>query len=288
MSGPSTRVAGVIGWPVAHSLSPAIHNAAFRAAQIDWSYVAFAVRPGLAADALGTMRTLGLGGLSVTMPHKEDVADAVDELAPAAAALRSVNTVVVGDDGRLIGHSTDGDGFVASLRAHGVDVRGRSFVVLGAGGAGRSVVDALARAGAGEVSVVNRSAERARAAAALAGPVGAVVAAGDVADALTAADVVVNATSLGMGAVPAEGGPLPCDPSLLGPGHVVVDLVYHPLETPWSSAARRAGALVVDGLSMLVHQAVLQQELWTGRRPDPTIMREAALRELSRRSGRPV
>lgn len=281
MTGPATRVAGVIGWPVAHSLSPAIHNAAFRAAQLDWTYVAFAVRPGAAPDALRAMRTLGLGGLSVTMPHKEGVADAVDELAPAAAALRSVNTVVVADDGRLVGHSTDGDGFVAALRANGIDAAGRSVVVLGAGAAARSVVDALARAGVASLTIVNRSAERAREAVALAAGRGEVGTSGDIA----VADIVVNATSLGMGQGTGGDGPLPCDPSLLRPGQVVVDLVYHPLETPWMASARAAGAVVIDGLAMLVHQAVLQQELWTGRRPDAAVMRSAALEELARRTG---
>jgi len=118
------RVAAVIGSPVHHSLSPAIHNAAFAAAGLDWVYVAFEVAPGAAGGALDAMRTLDLGGLSVTTPHKEDVAAAVDDLDPAAAALRSVNTVVWDAAGRLVGHSTDGAGFVASLAASGVDVVG--------------------------------------------------------------------------------------------------------------------------------------------------------------------
>jgi shikimate dehydrogenase len=277
--GPATRVAGVVGWPVLHSLSPAIHNSAFREGGLDWAYVAFAVRPGAAPEALRAMRVLGLGGLSVTMPHKEDAATAVDALAPAAAALRSVNTVVVERDGRLVGHSTDGDGFIASLAANDVGVEGRSVGVIGAGGAARSVVDALARSGASSVVVVNRSPDRARDAARLAGVRGKV---GTHAD-LAVVDVVVNATSLGMaGGDPAAA--MPCDPALLGAGQVVVDLVYHPLETAWLAEARAAGATAIDGLWMLVHQAVLQQELWTGRRPDPAVMRAAALEELARRA----
>jgi shikimate dehydrogenase len=269
------KLAGVIGSPIAHSLSPAIHNAAFRALGADWVYVAFEVAPGQAGAALNAMRVLGLGGLSVTTPHKEAVADGVDELAPAAAALRSVNTVVVDDAGRLIGHSTDGDGLVAALGEADVAVAGATVVVAGAGGAARSVVDAVGRAGAGEILIVNRTPTRAAEAAGLSARAR-VGSSADVSD----AGVVVNATTVGMGS-----DEVPFDPVLLRPDQVVVDLVYHPLETRLLYAARERGCRVVDGLAMLVHQAVLQQELWTGRRPDSSVMRAAALAELARRAG---
>ena len=266
------RVAAVIGSPVQHSLSPALHNAAFRAAGLDWVYVAFEVAPGRAPEALVSMRTLGLGGLSVTTPHKEDVAAAVDALAPAAAALRSVNTVVW-SDGQLVGHSTDGDGFVASLAASGVSVGGRAVAVVGAGAAARSVVDALGRAGAGDLAIVNRTPARAAAAAALSS-VGRVGSAADIAG----ADVVVNATSVGLGS-----DELPLDPAALRAGQVVADLVYHPLQTALLRAAAARGCTTIDGLGMLVHQAALQQQLWTGIAPDPATMRAAAEAELARR-----
>ncbi len=271
------RIAGVIGWPVAHSLSPALHNAAFRAGGIEAHYAAFAVAPGRAAAALDAVRTLGLLGLSVTTPHKEDVAAAVDELSPAAAALRSVNTVVVGPDGHLVGHSTDGDGFVASLAAEDVSVRGARIAVLGAGAAARSVIDALGRAGAADIAVVNRSVDRAEEAAALASA----ARVGQRED-VTAADVVVNATTVGMGSDQS-----PVDASELRPGQVVADLVYHPLETALLRLARERGARPVDGLGMLVHQAVLQQELWTGIRPAPSVMRAASEHALTRRAAHP-
>jgi shikimate dehydrogenase len=156
-----TRVAAIIGSPVGHSLSPALHNAGFAAQGLDWVYVAFEVPAGGAAAALDAARLLGLAGLSVTMPHKSDVADLVDELDPAAGALRSVNTVVPIGDGRLKGYSTDGAGFVASLRAAGVGVRGCSVAVLGAGGAARAIVDSLARGGADSIHIINRSADHA-------------------------------------------------------------------------------------------------------------------------------
>ncbi|MCU1503757.1 MAG: aroE, partial [Ilumatobacteraceae bacterium] len=224
----ATRLAGVIGHPVRHSLSPALHNAGFASLRLDWVYTAFEVPDGAALAALAAMRTLGLGGLSVTMPHKEAVAAAVDVLDPAAAALRSVNTVVPLPDGRLAGHSTDGDGFVASLVAAGHPVEGRSICVLGAGGAARSVIEALARNRARAVVVVNRSAERAAVAAALAPTVGRVGEAADV----TTADVVVNATSVGMGS-----RELPISPRLLRCDQVVADIVYHPRRTALLDAA---------------------------------------------------
>jgi shikimate dehydrogenase len=270
----STKVAGVIGSPVGHSLSPALHNAAFAAAGADWVYGAFEVPPGRGAAAVEAMRTLGLAGLSVTMPHKEDVAAAVDELDPAAAALRSVNTIVVLADGRLRGHSTDGDGLVAALRHGEADPAGKRVAVLGAGAAGRAVVDGLRRAGAAQIVVVNRSGDKADAAAELAAGRGRVGTSAEIRD----CDIVVNATSVGMGTED-----LPFDVSLLRPGHVVVDLVYHPLDTSLLRHARQRGARTIDGLEMLVHQAALQQELWLGTLADTRVMRAAAVRELGRR-----
>lgn len=269
-----TRVAAVIGSPVRHSLSPAIHQAAFAASGLDWTFVAFEVAPGHGAEAVRAARTLGLGGLAVTTPHKEDVAAAVDEVDPAAAALGSVNTVVVRDDGTTFGASTDGDGFVESLCAADHDPRDMRVVVLGAGAAARSVVDALDRAGADDIAVVNRSEDAAVRAAALSRR--AHVAAPS---AIPAADLVVNATSVGMGDGMGDDR-LPLDPAVLRSSHVVADLVYHPLDTALLRAARAAGAATVDGLGMLVHQAALQQQLWTGIRPDPAILRAAAESQL--------
>lgn len=270
----ATRVAAVIGSPVGHSLSPAMHNAAFADLGLDWVYVAYEVVPGGAAEALAAMRALGLAGLSVTMPHKQAVADAVDVLDPPAAALRSVNTVVAESDGRLKGYSTDGAGFVASLAAVEQSVAGRVVCLLGGGGAARALADALTRAGAAQVKVVNRTAAAAEATAALAGAVGSVGSAADV----RSADIVVNATSVGM-----SGEQLPCDPALLRAGQVVADIVYHPRNTALLQAARRVGATAVDGLGMLVHQAALAQVLWHGGMPSVAVMAAAAERELAAR-----
>ena len=277
----ATRIAAVIGSPVHHSLSPALHNAAFGQLGLDWTYVAFHVAHGDAQRAVDAMRVLGLGGLSVTMPHKEAVALAVDELDPAAVALRSVNTVVPRPDGTLVGHSTDGAGFVASLLEAGHTVAGRSVCVVGAGAAARSIVDALARAGATSVTVLNRTASTAEATAALAGSAGRVAVSGREAG---EAEIVVNTTPVGMGGTGSVvHDDLPLDPSFLHAGQVVADIVYHPRRTALLAAATAAGAATVDGLGMLVHQAAIQQRLWHGSAPDTAVMRAAAEHELAAR-----
>jgi shikimate dehydrogenase len=271
-----TRLAGVIGDPVRHSLSPALLNAAFDATGLDWVYLAFPVPAGSVPVALAAMRALDIGGLSVTMPHKAAVAAACDVLSPAAAALGAVNCIV-NDGMRLVGHNTDGPGLVDALGVdEGVTVEGRRCVIIGAGGAARAVVRAFADAGAIDIAIINRSPEPAAVAAALAGRAGRVA----TPEAIAGADVLVNATPLGMGADTR----LPVDTGLLRAHHVVVDLVYHPLQTPLLTAASALGAHAVNGLGMLVHQAGHAFRLWTGRPPPIAVMREAAEKELARRS----
>ena len=270
----TTRVAAVIGSPVRHSLSPVLHNAAFTETGLDWVYLAFEVPRGAVPDAFAGVRALGLAGLSVTTPHKEAAAEACDRLSADAEALGAVNCVV-NDGGTLVGHSTDGDGFVAALAAE-VDLApgGRRCVVLGAGGAARSIALALARAGAAEVAVVNRTPARAERTVALVGPTGRVVGPDDVPPTVEAAELVVNATSLGMGAS-ATRGESPLDPGLLRAGTVVADIVYDPVATPLLEAARAAGARTLNGLPMLVHQAAIAFEHWTGREAPVEVMSAA-------------
>ncbi len=260
----ATTVVGVIGDPVAHSLSPLLHNAAFAEMGVDWVSVGFRVPEGSAGDAIAGARALGVRGLSVTMPHKAAAAALMDGLSPLAERLGAVNCVTFGGHGTF-GDNTDGPGLVAALRrGDRFDPAGRNCLVLGGGGAARAVVAALADAGAAEVVVVNRTPERAISAAALAGAVGRVGSPADVAG----CQLVVNATPLGM--VGADGGnspSWPLDPTLLRAGQVVVDLVYHPRVTPWLEAARGRGAAVSNGIGMLVHQAALQLVGWTGLEP---------------------
>lgn len=264
----ATTVVGVIGDPVAHSLSPKLHNAAFGELGLDWVSVGFRVPDGSAPEALVGIRSLDVRGLSVTMPHKAAVAALVDRRTDLAERLGAVNCVS-NLDGVLTGDSTDGAGLVAALRRGGrFDPSGQACMVIGAGGAARAVVEALAGAGATDVVVVNRTPARAESAAGLAGAVGRV---GEGSEA-AGCRLVVNATPVGMAldqavATTSEGVAASewlVDPSALGPDQVAVDLVYHPAETPWLAGARLAGAEVMNGLGMLVHQAALQIEWWTG------------------------
>ena len=246
-------MAAVIGDPVRHSLSPTIHNAAFRALDLDWVFTAFEVPAGGGREAVQAMRALGLGWLSVTMPLKDGWK---------------------GPD--LVADSTDGAGFLDALRAdEGFDPARRRCLVVGAGGAARAIVLALAEAGAAEIVVANRTPSRAEAAVALAPRVARV---GDAA-AADHADLVVNATPVGMTTEAA----LPVDPDRLGPGQLVVDLVYHPAITPLVDAARARGAAAVNGLGMLIHQAAHQFRLWTGEDPPLAVMSAAATAELAGR-----
>lgn len=270
----ATRLAGVIGQPIRHSLSPILYNAAFRELDLDWTFVAFEVEPGGGEAAIDAARVLGLDGLAVTMPHKAAVIPALDRLTPTAAALGSVN-VVARQGSELVGDSTDGAGFLDALRAdEGFDPAGRRCLVVGAGGAARAVVRALAEVGASEVVVVNRNAERAEAAVALAGGVGRVGGEPDIAE----ADMVVNATPVGM----AHMAGLPFDPERLRDGQLVVDLIYHPPVTGLLAAAHGRGLPAVNGLGMLIHQAARSFRLWTGQDAPLEAMSAAALGALTR------
>ena len=280
-AGPAGRLVGVIGSPIAHSLSPLLHNAAFTALGLGalWHSQAFEVAPGQAASALAAMRRADVSGLSVTMPHKADVAALVDQCTEVARRLGAVNCVV-NHEGVLLGTNTDGEGFLASLaRGAAFSPAGQRCLVIGAGGAARAVVLALADAGAEQVAVLNRTPERAATAAALDGPVGWPVPSGDEArlQAIRSADLVVNATPFGMeGASPVGTAPWLVAPDLLHPGQVAADLVYAPRPTPWLIGAAAAGARSVDGLGMLVHQAAAQLVLWTGEDAPVEAMWQAA------------
>jgi len=261
----STCVAGVVGGPrqVARSLSPAIHNAGYRALGLDWVYVGFPVAAE-GEDAVAVLRGLGrsgVAGFNVTMPHKLAAAEAVDRLAGQAAVVGAVNAVeVTGNE--LVGWNTDGEGLASFLvRETDTDLDGCSLVVIGAGGSARSVVSGLVLAGAGAVTVLARDPERAAALAPMAGEASfRALPLSSAGAAVAGADVIVNATPVGQ---EGEDPLIPVD--AIRPGAVVVDLVYHPLETPLVEAASRAGAKAYGGLGMLVHQAALAFEIFTGR-----------------------
>lgn len=270
-------MAGIIGDPVRHSLSPILHNAAFEELGLDWVYVAFEVPDGDVVGAFAGMRALGLAGLSVTMPHKTAAVDACDEVSAAAAQLQSVNTVTPLDNGRLRGDSTDGEGFLRSVTTE-LDVDHADVLVLGAGAAARAVAYALHRAGALVQISARRHERAARAVERVRG--GTVVAWDERNEAANAADLVVNATPIGM-----DGGDdIPLLPGALRGDQVVADLVYHPIDTPLLQAARTRGARTLDGLQMLVQQAALQFEQWTGEPAPVETMHDAAMRASVPRS----
>jgi shikimate dehydrogenase len=286
-----TTLVGLIGWPVGHSVSPAMHNAAFAALELDWRYVPLPVdpiQPDAVRDAVRGMRALGMAGINVTVPHKQAVLPFLDHIAPAAQAIRAVNTIIVAADGSLTGDNTDAPGFIADLRAHGVEPAGRRVLVLGAGGSARAIVYGLAQAGAHHITVANRSVERAEQLLNdlrpfLGATTGAVVALLDgLAEAAAGATLVVNCTSLGM-TPRADTTPWPVELPLR-PDQIVYDLVYNPADTLLLQQARARGAQAIGGLGMLIWQGALAFEQWTGQPAPVATMRAAAEEQMRRRA----
>ncbi|MFE0752685.1 shikimate dehydrogenase [Inquilinus sp. NPDC058860] len=265
------RLAGVIGWPIGHSRSPQLHGHWLARYRIDGAYVPMAVPPERLEAALRGLAALGFRGCNVTVPHKEAAMALVDELDPLARRIAAVNTIVVREDGSLFGTNTDGFGFLANLEAgtslnakEGGWSAGRGpAVVVGAGGAARAVIVALADAGAPEIRLANRTRARAEALAAELGGAITVVDWADRAAALDGAALVVNTTTEGMVGRPALDLPLDALPA----DALVNDIVYAPLETPLLAAARARGNPVVDGVGMLLHQARPGFEAWFGVAP---------------------
>lgn len=283
-----TRLVGVMGWPIEHSLSPAMHNAALAEMGLNWVYLAFAVAPEHVGEAVRGVRGLGLVGLNVTIPHKQAVIEHLDEIDEFVAALGVANTIVRREDGRLEGHNTDGPGFIRSVEERGHTVAGMAVALLGAGGSARSVAYACARAGARALAVLNRTPERAeevaelvRAQAGLSAVEALPLTGAEAQEAVEGADLIVDCTSVGMyphvNVEPAVPG------AWLRPGQVVVDLTYNPLQTVLLRAATEAGAATVDGAGMLVHQGAISLQYWSGQDPPVDTMRRALLGALGAR-----
>ncbi len=258
-----TELYGIIGHPVRHSMSPAMHNAAFRYCGMNAVYLAFDVVD--LKGAMGGVRALGVKGLSVTIPHKQAVIPLLDETDRVARRIGAVNTVV-NQEGTLLGYNTDWVGAVKALEEV-TPLEGKKVVVLGAGGAARAVCMGLEEAGA-KVHIANRTVRRAADLAALSG------ASWSGLDGLgeVHGDVLVNTTSVGMSPNEDE---IPVDPRFLDRYPVVMDLVYSPLETRLLRMARANGAVVINGLRMLLLQALAQFELWTGRAAPVEVMERA-------------
>jgi shikimate dehydrogenase len=263
-----TALAGVLGHPVAHSRSPAMHNAAFRALGLDWRYVKLPVPPELFAETVRALPGSGYRGANVTIPHKLAALALADSAGAAATAVGAANTLTF-EHGAIEADNTDAGGFLAAL---GDPPAGLRALVLGAGGAARAVVWALLEAGAAEVSVWNRTPERADELAAVLGA--------RAVRRAEPADVVVNATSVGLDAADSAAD-LPLGE--LGSPAAAVDLVYRGdgAETPFAGWARAGGSRVVDGVEVLVRQGALSFARWTGLDPPLDAMRAAARGEIS-------
>ncbi len=261
------KLAGVMGWPVGHSLSPRLHGYWLQQHGIDGAYVPLPVRPRDFTGALLALRDLGFRGVNLTIPHKRAGLELCDSLDPAARRIGAVNTVVFAE-GRIEGRNTDASGFMDNLRqgAPGWRAEAGPAVVLGAGGAARAVVAALGDAGAPEIRLLNRTRSRAEALAKdLDGPIQ-VADWSDRHDLLAEAGLLVNTTSLGMAGQP----PLELDLAALPIAALVTDAVYAPLETDLLAEARARGNPLVDGLGMLLHQARPGFEAWFGVAPQVT------------------
>jgi shikimate dehydrogenase len=272
----TTRVIAILGDPVEHSRSPAMHNAAFAALGLDYVYVPLRVRPQDLPGAIAGVRALGFAGLNVTVPHKEAIVALLDGVSPAARAIGAVNTVVRRGR-RLVGYNTDGEGFLRAVRTAGFRPRGKRAVLLGAGGSARAAAWSLLEAGVGRILILNRHVDRASSLAArMRLRKSAIVEFGPLTDALrrdtfAQADLVVNCTSLGLAGkgglrIAISGTPKHC---------LVYDLVYGARPTAFVAAARRRGRLAENGEAMLIEQARLAFRLWTGREPPSAVMRKA-------------
>ena len=261
------KLAGVIGWPVSHSRSPRLHGFWLDALNIDGAYVPLAVKPGDLAEVVMALPKLGFAGVNITVPHKEAVMRLVTELDPLAARIGAVNTLIFRPDGSILGRNTDAYGFLENIRhkAPGWSPGHGPTVVLGAGGAARAVVAALQEAGATDIRLVNRTADRARSLVDDL-PGARVIDWTDRESALSGAALLVNTTTLGMVGQPALDLRLDHLPTQA----VVNDIVYAPLETPLLAEAAARGNTVVDGIGMLLWQAVPGFEAWFGVRPPVT------------------
>jgi shikimate dehydrogenase len=276
LRGSPESLLGVLGWPLDHTLSPAMQNAALRAVGLEWHYLAWPVPPRDLRAAIQGIRVLGITGANVTMPHKKTVLRLLDDLSKDARDIGAVNTIQRVTDGRLVGHNTDVDGFREFLSGDaGISVEARNVVVLGAGGAARAIVRALDELGAARIVICARRARVARYVCNVARDAHTEAAGWDaVAREAERADVLVNATPLGMHADEAV------STAAFGPGQAVVDLVYQPPATPLVERARAAGADAWGGLGMLVRQGAASFRIWTGLDAPLETMSAAAVRAL--------
>lgn len=279
-----TKLYGIYGYPVEHTFSPGMHNAAFRKLRMDACYVPFAVHPSRLGDAVNAVIPLGLCGLNITVPHKQNIIAYLDELSEEARLIGAVNTIQV-VDGKLIGHNTDGRGFIRSLRDNaGFKPKGKTVFLVGSGGAARAVGFSLALAGVRKISLYDIDTLKANALAldirektginALALSMRALAATAEEADCL------INATPLGL----KKNDPMPLKREFIRKHHLVCDLVYNPPETRLLQAAKKRGAKRLSGLGMLLYQGVIAFEIWTGAKAPVSVMKNALTAQIADRA----
>ena len=279
----TTKICGVIGDPIEHTMSPVMHNAAFKEMGMDYVYVAFQVKKEGLGEAIRGMRGLNIRGLNVTIPHKVAIIPLLDRLDHLAELIGAVNTVV-NDNGVLTGYNTDAEGFLQALLERGIEPGGKNVVILGAGGASRAISFILAERGSSLV-ILNRTLDKAKECASRIGEVFQKEAKAlefdseNLAKALTEADILVNTTSVGM--YP-DTGETPVSSGLLQPGLIVVDIVYNPIKTRLLEETEAAGARTISGIDMFVWQGALAFEKWTGLKAPVELMKEEAVKVLEK------
>lgn len=265
-----TEITGIFGFPVGHTLSPVMQNAAFASLGLNYRYLAFLVAPEKLEHAVEAIRALSIRGVNITIPHKEKVMQYLDEVHEEAAFIGAVNTVV-NDAGRLTGYNTDGRGFMHSLAEQGIDVEGKDILINGAGGAARAVSYFLAKS-AGRLAIFGRTPEKRDLLVHDLKKMSTHVGAAEDLSHAGKYQMLINATPLGL----KDDDPLPFDTSRLKPGQVVCDLIYK--KTRLLDEASRKGCVILDGTGMLLWQGASAFQLWTGQQPDIAVMREALLR----------
>jgi len=262
-----TRITGLFGYPVEHTLSPAMHNAAFKELGLNYCYVPFSVHPDYLEKAVQSIKALNLAGVNVTVPHKEKVLPYLDEINEEASFIGAVNTIVH-SGGRLIGYNTDGRGFMQSLADNGISAEGKNILIIGAGGACRAISYYLSQK-AKLLQLFDIDKEKVGKLVHDLQQIRNNVSSVENVSGVDRFHIIINATPLGL----KEGDPLPVDTSLLRKEQIVCDLIYK--KTPLLEQAEKRGCVNLNGLGMLLWQGVFAFELWTGKRPDVEIMRNA-------------
>ena len=276
-----TKICGIIGYPIAHTLSPVMHNTAFKALNLDYIYIAFKVEKDRLNEAIESMRALSIHGLNVTIPHKESVTQFLDEISPEAKDIGSVNTIL-NRSNRLIGYNTDGIGAIRALEDHKVNPKQKNIVLLGAGGSARSIAFHLSQC-AEKIVILNRTKVRAKKLAESlkskfdSNVIWNQLSRESIRDHMINADILINTTSVGMNVKSNESL---VDSSCLNPGMCVFDIVYSPAGTKLVRDAKKIGAKVIDGIDMLVYQGAMASNIWTGKDPSINVMKEAIMKKI--------